>query len=95
MVSLYRIIPKDWIELVKDVLEHGPQSQYSMWFREKARIIEQQNKARGREISQDQILGGDNAIIERQAVYDDHTLNLCCAAVLNAWDRIGEIGKKK
>ena len=53
MVSLYRIIPKDWIELVKGVLERVPQSQCSMWFREEARIIEQQSKARGREISQD------------------------------------------
>ena len=24
----------------------------------------------------------------------DHTLDLCHAAALNAWDRIGEIGKK-
>ena len=46
------------------------------------------------EISQDQILGGDFDTIERQAVYDDHTLDLCHTAALNAWDRIGEIGKK-
>ena len=32
--------------------------------------------------------------IERQSVYDDHTLDLCHAAALNVWDRTGEIGKK-
>ena len=46
------------------------------------------------EISQDQILGGDFDTIERQAVYDDHTLDLCHTAALNAWKRIGEIRKK-
>ena len=53
-----------------------------MWFREEAKITEQWTKARGREISQDQILGaGDDATIEKQAVYDDHALDLCHAAV--------------
>ena len=80
--------------MVKDVLELGPQLQWSTWFREEAKIIEQQSKARGL-ISQDQILGGrDYATIERQAEHDGHTLDLCRAAVLNALDRIGEIGKK-
>ena len=90
-----RIIPNDCIELIKAVLEPGPQLQWSTWFREEAKIIEQWSKARGREISQDQILGeGDYSTIGRQAVYDDYTLDLCHSAVLNAWDRIGEVGKK-
>ena len=35
-----RIIPKDWIELVKGVLEPGPQLQWSTWFREEANTTE-------------------------------------------------------
>ena len=42
--SIYnRIIPKDWIELVKAVLEPGPQLQWSTWFREEVKTIEQQS----------------------------------------------------
>ena len=71
--------------MVKGFLESGPQLQWNMWFREEFKIIEQRSKARGMEISQDQILGeGDYATIERQAVYDDHTLDLCHTAALNA-----------
>ena len=70
------IIPKDWIDLVKGVLEPGPQLQWSTWFREEAKTIEQWSKSRDREIFQDQILGeGDYATIERQAI-DDHILDL-------------------
>ena len=47
------------------------------------------------EISQDQLLReGDYANLQRQYVYDDHTLALYCTAALNAWDRIRKIGKK-
>ena len=89
-----RIIPKDWIDLVKRILEPGPQLQCRTWFREEAKIIEQQNKTKGREISKDQMLKeGDYATIERQVVADGHTLDLCHAATLN-WDRIEEIKKK-
>ena len=79
-----RIIPKDWIELVKGVLEPGPQLQWSTWFREEAKIIEQQSKARGMEISQDQILGeGDYAAVETQSSpYDGCMLALRHAAAL-------------
>ena len=78
------IIPNDWIELVKGVLESGSQLQWSTWFREETKIIEW-SKARRREISQDQLFGeGEYATIERHAVYDNHTLDLCHAAVLNA-----------
>ena len=90
-----RIIPKPCIELVKGALEPSPQLQWSMWFREEAKIIEQWSKASSREISQDQILGkGDYITIERQSLYDDHILDLCCAETLECLDRIGEIGRK-
>ena len=69
------IIPKDWKELVEAVLEPSPQMQWNTWFREDSKMIEQWSKARSSEISQDQILGGDYATIERQAVYDNHTLD--------------------
>ena len=45
------------------------------------------------EISQDQLLQeADYANVQRQSVYDDHTLALCHTVALNAWDRTG--GKK-
>ena len=66
-----RIIPNDCIELVKAVLEPGPQLQWSSWFREEAKIMEQQSKDRGMEVSQDQNLREENnATIERQSLYD-------------------------
>ena len=84
-----RISPKDWIELVKSVLEPGPQLQWSTWFREEAKTIEQWSKARDMEISQDQILGeGDYATTERLSLYDGHILALWYAAILKDCDRI-------
>ena len=50
-----RIISKDWIDLAKAVLEPGSQLQWSIWFRDEAKTIEQWSKARGMEISQDQL----------------------------------------
>ena len=79
-------IPKDWIELVKGVLELSPQLQWNMYSEEGNKIIEQLSKHRCRKISQDKILGeGGYATIERRAVYDEHTLDLCHTAALNAW----------
>ena len=52
-----RIIPKDWIDLVKAVLEPGPQLQWSTWFREGAKTVEQWSKPRGMDISQDPLFG--------------------------------------
>ena len=46
-------------------------------------------------LAHDPLLGeGDYATIERQSLYDDHALAFCSGEVLNAWDRIGEVGKK-
>ena len=91
-----RIIPKDQKELVKGVKEPDPQLQQCLQLREEAKFIEQWSKAISRGISQDQILGQrDYATIERQAVYDDHTLHLCCTVALNSWDRIGSFQRKE
>lgn len=47
------------------------------------------------EISQNQFIEErDYATIKRKSVYDDHKLDLCNTAALNAWGRFGEIGKK-
>ena len=67
--------------MVKVVLEPSPQLQRSG----SEKVIEQQSKARGRKINQDQLLGeGDYATIERQVVCDNYTLDLCHAAAWNA-----------
>ena len=77
------------------ILEPGPQLQRSVWFREVAKSIEQWSKANSREISQDQILReGDYITIERQSLYDNHILDLCCAKTLEFLERIGEIRRK-
>ena len=76
-------------------MEPGPQLQWRTWQKEKVKIIEQQIKARGTEIYQSQILGeGDYATIERQSLYNGHTMTLCYVASLTAWNRIEEVGKK-
>ena len=35
---------------------------------------------------------GTEIILTEKAVYDNHTMNLCHTAVLNAWDRREEVG---
>lgn len=92
--SCNRIIPKDWRDLVKTVLEPASQLQWSTWFREEAKTIEQYCRAGGIEISSDELLGdGDCATIESQSSYG-HSLALCHAAALSAWIRIQKVGKK-
>ena len=57
--------------------------------------MEQQGRAKGVEVSQDQILDvGAYADPQVQALYDEEVLSLCHKAALNAWDRIPELGKK-
>lgn len=57
--------------------------------------MEQRSKARGKELSQDQILGeGNYTTVESQSLYDGHILALCSAAALNAWDGTEGVGKK-
>ena len=57
--------------------------------------MEQQGRAKGVEVSQDQILGvRAYADPQVQALYDDEVLSLCHKAALNAWDRLPEPGRK-
>ena len=67
-------------------LEAGPQLQWQTWW-EEARAIEELNRARGHESSQDQILSeGRSADVERQITFGGHTLTLCCIAA--SWTRL-------
>lgn len=83
-----RIISQDQKGLVTAILEADPQLQQKTWWREEARVLEQHGRARTMEIFQEGLLG------EAQFRLDDHTLVLCHTAVLNAWDRVEESGKR-
>ena len=68
---------------------------FKCYFREEAKILEQQGKAKGLETSQDQILGeGTYADPQAQALYNEQILSLCHTATLNVWDRIQQLGKQ-
>lgn len=84
----------NWRDLVTAVLKPGPQLQQRTWWKDEARTTGQRSRVTGIKISQNQILGEDNyADVQRQSTYD-HTLALCHAAALNAWDRIEEVRKR-
>ena len=86
---------QDWTQFISAVLESGPQLLWRCFCKEEIKILEQQEKAKGLEISLDQILGeGLYSDPQDQALYDDHTLSLCSTAALKAWDRIQEQGKE-
>lgn len=65
------------------------------YIKEEAKIVELQEKAKGLEISLDQILGeGLYFDSQDQALCDEHTLSLCSTAALKFWDRIQKSGKR-
>ena len=46
-------------------------------------------------ISQDQLLEErDYAYVQKQSLYDGHTLGLCLTAALNTWERTEAVGEK-
>ena len=54
-------------------------------FERRGKNLEQQGKAKGLELSQDQILGeGHYSDSQDQALYDEYNLSLCSKAALNA-----------
>ena len=76
-------------------LEAHPQWQWLIWWEEEARALEKWNRPRSINISQDQFLGeGQQAELQRQLEFNDHTLVLSCLAALNAWDKVEESGKR-
>ena len=86
--------PHDGLQLVSAVLGGGPQFMFICYFREEAKILEQQEKSKGLESFQDQTLGeGTYADPQAQTLYNEQILSLCHKAALNAWDRIQELGK--
>lgn len=90
-----RIIPWDQKDLATAIRGAAPQSQRKTWWRQETGVIKQQVRARGMEISQDQLLSeGQCADIRRQFGFDDHILVLCHRAALNAWSRVEESGKR-
>ena len=42
-----RIIPKDWRDVVTAILGSGPQLKWRTWWKDEAKIIEQQSRAKG------------------------------------------------
>lgn len=90
-----RVIPQDWKDMVRAILEPAENLQWISWWREEVREIARQNRARGRDISTDQLLGeGRFAEVEVQAVYDEETLAWCRLSALKAWDKVAESGKR-
>lgn len=93
--SSNKAMPQDWIQLISAVLDNGLQLLWKCYWRKEVKILEQQAKEKGLEISQDQILGkGLYSDLQDQGLYDEHTLSLCSTAALNAWIRIQELGKR-
>lgn len=85
----------DWAQLTSTVLESGPQLHWRYLFKEEARILEQQERVKGTEISIDRILGdGLYSDPQDQVLYDDHILSLCATAALKAWDRVPDPGQR-
>lgn len=90
------MMPNDWKHLTTAILEAGPQLQRQTWQKEEAKTIKQQNRTRGINIPQDQVLGeGQYAELQRQLEFDDHVLALSDLAALKVWDKVEESGKRQ
>ena len=93
--SNVRATPHDFSQLVSAVLDDGPSLMFGIYFREESKHMEQQGRAKGVEVSQDQILGvGAYADPQVQALYDEEVLSLCHKAALNALNRIQDPAKR-
>ena len=80
-----RLIHQDRKDMARGILEPAANLQWFAWWRGEVNEIARQNRARGREISTDQMLGeGHFAEVEVQAVYDEETLALCQLSALTA-----------
>lgn len=94
-----RNIPQDWKELATEILKAGPHLQWIAWWQEEARVIEQWNRARGINNSQDQLLGENQYAEMQQLNLIADSLNWMITpwplAALSAWDKVEESGKKR
>ena len=78
-------MPKDCTQLISAVLFSGPHMLWRCFSKKEVRNLKQQEKAKGLEISLDQILGeGLYSNFQDQAFCDYHTLSLCTTAALTA-----------
>ena len=90
-----RATPKDWNQLTSAVLENGPLWHFKCLFKQEARLLQQQESAKGIEVSLDQILGeGPYSDPQEQALYDENILSICATAALRAWDRVQDSGQR-
>jgi hypothetical protein len=90
-----RIIPQDWKDMARAILEPAANLQWFTCWRDKVRELAQQNRAKVREISTDQLLDeGHFAVVEVQAVYDEETLVLCHLSAFKAWNKVAESGER-
>ena len=60
-----KAMPQDWAQLISAVLESGQQLLWRCFLKEEVKILEQQEKAKGLEISLNQILGKVHTLILR------------------------------
>ena len=90
-----RATPKDWNQLTSAVLENGPLWHFKCLFKQEARLLQQQESAKGIEVSLDQILGeGLYSDPQEQALYDENILFVCATAALRTWDRVQDSGQR-
>ena len=74
--SSYMIAPNYWLQLVSAVLKDNLQLQWKCYWREEGKALEQWEKAKGFEVSQDQIVGEDyNTDSQNQALNNRHILS--------------------
>ncbi|XP_049981111.1 endogenous retrovirus group K member 5 Gag polyprotein-like [Alexandromys fortis] len=90
-----RPTPLDWTQMTSAVLESGTHLRWKCLFRQEARLLEQQEKAKGSDISLDKILGeGLFSDPQEQANLDESILSICTTAALRAWDRVQDPGQR-
>ena len=81
--------------MARAILEPAANLQWFTCWRDKLRELAQQNRAKGRQIFTDQLLGeGYFAVVEVQAVYDEKTLVLCHLSAFKAWNKVAESGER-
>lgn len=79
--SNVRVVLHDFSQLASAFLDDGPSLMFGVYFREESKHMEQQIRAKGVEVSQDQILGvGAYTDPQVQTLYDDELLSLCLKA---------------
>ena len=88
-----RATPQDWNKLMSAVLENGPLWHFKYLFKQEARLLQQQESAKGIEVSLDQILGEGLYFDPREyALYDENILSICATVALRAWDKVQDSG---